>query len=246
MTRHFLSVIAILAALYATAANAATDPDTLYRQGKFEEAQKAYAEADMNNPKDIRYRYNRGCAAYENSDYKSAEAAFSSVLKRTEDKEIRYKALYNLGNTAFKQKKFETASSYYKQAIICNPGNQGAGYNLELSLRELEKQKKNNNNQKNEPEQNSQNKEDKPGQSGESKNDENKKQKNSDKKPPKPNPLQEAPQQKESMTQVENMSALDKKKANELLDSIREDRSNLLRFQSPDNIKEGVRSGKDW
>ncbi|MFH2047216.1 MAG: tetratricopeptide repeat protein [Pseudomonadota bacterium] len=182
MIRYFLSVmIIIIAFLYASTAKAANDPDSLYKQGKFAEAQKAYTEADMNHPKDIRFRYNRGCAAYKNSDYKAAIAAFSSVLKRTTDKETKYKALYNLGNTAFKQKDFESAASYYKQAIISNPGNKDAGYNLELCLRELEKQKQKNKDRNNESRQDSKKKEDKPDQSGENKNNDNKNQKASDK-----------------------------------------------------------------
>lgn len=242
MIRYFLSVMVIIIAfLCASIAKAANDPDTLYRQGKFAEAQKAYTETDMNHPKDIRFRYNRGCAAYQNSDYKAAAAAFSSVLTRTEDKEIRFKALYNLGNTAFKQGNFESAASYYKQAIICNPGNEDAGYNLELSLLELEKQKKNNKDQRNETKQDSQNKEDKPSRSGENKN-----HKGSDKQSSKPNPLQQMPQEKENMSSDKTMSMPDKKRADELIDSIRENRSKFLNFQVSGNVKEGVRSGKDW
>ncbi len=286
MNRYFLSAI-IITLLSANIVKAADDPDTLYRQGNFARAQKAYTEADMNHPKDIRYRYNRGCAAYQNSDYKAADAAFSSVLKRTDDKELRYKALYNLGNTAFKQKDFESAASYYKQAIICNPNSEDAGYNLELSLLELDKQKKKDKDRKNESQQDSQKKEDKPGKSGENKKDDNKNRKASDKqsqdnkenknnkseseKPNQagsdkkkeqntgkndehqgskdlsgePDPLQQMPQQKENMA-PETKSMPDKKKAEALLGSVREDRSKLMDFNSSDNSKEGVRSGKDW
>ncbi|MBU1053559.1 MAG: tetratricopeptide repeat protein [Proteobacteria bacterium] len=287
MIRYFLSVITIIIILYVPAAKAANDPDTLYKQGKFTEAQKAYAEADMNHPKDIRFRYNRGCAAYKNSDYKAATAAFSSVLKRTTDKETKFKVLYNLGNTAFKQKDYKSAASYYKQAIISNPGNEDAAYNMELSLIYLEKQKKNKNDQKREPPKDSQNKEDKQGQSGENKNDKNKNQKASDKKSTdskenknnkdesekhkeaennkvknenpgnnnkqeesknlskdlsrRPDPSQQRPQQKEDMTPEKAGAMLDKKKANDLLDSVRENRS-LKAFGNKGNM----RLGKDW
>jgi Ca-activated chloride channel family protein len=59
----------------------AENPDELYEQGRFAEAAEAYANRDMDNPKDIRYRYNRGCADYQASDFKGAMAAFS---KRSE------------------------------------------------------------------------------------------------------------------------------------------------------------------
>jgi Ca-activated chloride channel family protein len=121
---------------------AAPTADELYREGKFEEAEKRYAEGDMDHPKDIRYRYNRGCAAYQKGDYQSATAAFGSVLRRTEEKETRFRAAYNLGNAAFKQGDFAPAASYYKQALLIRPEAEDARYNLELALREMEKLEK--------------------------------------------------------------------------------------------------------
>lgn len=120
---------------------AGENPDELYNQGRFDEAEKAYGAADMDHPKDTRYRYNRGCAAYQNSDYKGAAAAFSSVLKRAQDNETRFKSAYNLGNTAFKQGDLASATAHYKQAILWKPEDENAKYNLELALRQLQKQK---------------------------------------------------------------------------------------------------------
>ena len=117
------------------------DPDELYRQGRFAEAEKAYARSDMDNPKDIRHRYNRGCAAYQNSDFQGAMAAFKSVSRRAEDDETRYKTAYNLGNAAFKQGDFASAVMQYRQAILLKPGSDDAKVNLELALKELARQK---------------------------------------------------------------------------------------------------------
>ena len=120
---------------------AADTPDELYRQGQFAEAEQAYARHDMDHPKDIRFRYNRGCAAFQNGQYQEAAAAFSSVLKRTENTDVRFKAAFNLGNTAFKQGDYASAATYYKQALFEKPSSGDARYNLELSLRTLEKEK---------------------------------------------------------------------------------------------------------
>jgi Ca-activated chloride channel family protein len=68
-------------------------------------------------------------------------AAFSSVLRRTKDDDMRFRASYNLGNTAFKQGDFESAATYYKQALRYNPKYEDARHNLELALKELEKRK---------------------------------------------------------------------------------------------------------
>jgi Ca-activated chloride channel family protein len=126
----------------STQALATEDPDELYRKGQFAEAEEAYALSDMDHPKDIRYRYNRGCAAYQNGDLESAAAAFSSVLRRAEAEEIRFKAAFNLGNTTYKLGDVESAIKHYTQAIRQMPSSEDARHNLELALRELEKQKK--------------------------------------------------------------------------------------------------------
>jgi len=120
----------------------AEDPDELYAQGRFAEAEKIYARSDMDHPKDLKYRYNRGCADYQSGDYKGAMAAFSSVLKRAEDTKIRFRAAYNLGNAAFKQGDAASAAEYYRQAVRIDPTQEHARHNLEIALRKLEAEKK--------------------------------------------------------------------------------------------------------
>ena len=136
----FLFSFGLIPCFGLTAASASEKPDDLYRQGRFEEAEQAYAQHDMDHPKDIRFRYNRGCAAFQNGQYEEATAAFSSVIRRTEIEDIRFKAAFNLGNTAFKQGDYGSAAGYFKQALVDQPANEDARYNLELSLRALKKE----------------------------------------------------------------------------------------------------------
>ncbi|MBN2041251.1 MAG: tetratricopeptide repeat protein [Spirochaetes bacterium] len=226
----------------------AKNADDLYRDGKFAEAEKEYQKGDMDNPKDIRYRYNRGCAAFQNSDYKTAEAAFSSVLRRAEDKDVLYRAAYNLGNTAFMQNDFSTAADLYRQAIIFNPDGAEAKYNLELALNRLEQQKQNkdNKNGKDNKDQNKQNKEDKG--SGDKKNndkgDRDKDSKDKKNNQQKDNQNGSLPKD-EKQLRAEKMQALDRKKAEALLDNIKEDRAKVLQFQMRDKDKD-TGSGKNW
>ena len=142
----FLAAVAI--SLLATGRPlAAESPDELYRKGRFAEAEKAYARSDMDNPKDLRYRYNRGCAAYRSGDYQSAAAAFASVLRRSKDDDIRFKAAYNLGNANYRQGDFKSAVEHFKQAIGYDPSSEDTRYNLEIALRALQKQKEQQNRQ---------------------------------------------------------------------------------------------------
>ena len=73
---------ALVTVLFAVPVTAGDNADELYRSGRFSEAEKLYAGADMDNPKDIRYRYNRGCAAYQNSDY---EGGRGGVFERAQE-----------------------------------------------------------------------------------------------------------------------------------------------------------------
>ena len=122
-------------------AQAAEDPDQLFRKGRFAEAEKAYADLDIDHPKDVRYRYNRGCAAYQKGDYEAAIAAFSSASVRAGDDAMRFKSTYNLGNAVFQKGDFAAAADLYRNALRLNPASEDARHNLELSLRKLEQQK---------------------------------------------------------------------------------------------------------
>lgn len=286
--RVYISAI-FLGLICFSHALAAEEPDELYNRGRFAEAEKAYADADMNHPKDIRHRYNRGCAAYQNSDYKGASAAFSSVLRRTDDGEARFKAAYNLGNTAYKQGDFGSAIAYYKKAILSNPENADAKYNLELALKELQKAKEQ---KEQESEKGSQKDSDQGGkgeqpgtdekegaskesseegpsdqkqsagkdqrdQQGETESgQESATQKDEGRKAEQdaPKDLSGDLQTLQALSEVENdsdvsdraASSTNRKKAEALLDNIKENRQRFLKFQVPEDKQRGVASGKAW
>ena len=151
------------------------DPDELYRTGRFKEAEKLYGQSDMDNPKDLRFRYNRGCAGYQGADYKGAMAAFSSVYRRSQNKEMQYKAVFNAANTAFKQDDFQAATEYFKQAVRLRPDSGDAKFNLELALREMEKQKEREEQTGDDSSKDQENKEQEPSEEGKKKKEEEKK-----------------------------------------------------------------------
>ena len=223
---------------------AAQNPDELYRKGRFSEAAKAYTQLDMDHPKDIRYRYNRGCAQVMGSDYKGAMAAFSSVLKRTKDDGMRFKASYNMGVTSFKQGDFASASEHFKDSIKYNPESEEAKFNLELSLRELEEYKKGKDNKK---EQHG-NKKPEKGKQGKPDQDSNtvrESPKDLKGKLSLKNKLHPEKDKGQNKTEEQPGVMLDRKKAEALLDNLKEDRSRFFSFQVPQN-KRNVPSGKDW
>jgi len=295
--RAGLSVLAagVLCLSAAARAPAAPSSDELYRQGRFTEAEKAYAQSDMDHPKDLRYRYNRGCAAYQNGDYQAAAAAFASALRRTDDDEIRFKAAYNLGNAAYKQGDFQAAVQNYKQALALDSSSEDARYNLELALRALAKQKDQQQKQsgdqppkdagqqqekseadkkqgdKNSPSEDksaadqpandrqkdsessaakSQTDADKTAQDTRDNPSQANQQAGPAEQPPPAGQLKPRdgaqPQNGDEQAPPTGLSAMDRKKAEALLDNIQEDRSLLIKMQTAGQRRQGVASGKDW
>jgi Ca-activated chloride channel family protein len=283
-----------LCAIPTFPANAAEDPDALYREGRFAEAEEAYARLDMDRPKDIRYRYNRGCAAYQNGDLQGAAAAFSSVMRRTEDPGIRFNAAYNLGNAAFQQGDMESAAALYRQALRLKPGEENAMVNLELALRELERMKQQEQEQpENQSGENQQDGKSCPSgsenasegknknedrETGESEQDPGKKEQKAESQTEKNDPSREQsedsgekgepgsregqepedlagnlaparPMEDQASAGAEGgnaEAAMDKQRAEALLNNMQEDRARFLRFNIPQDKRRGVASGRDW
>jgi Ca-activated chloride channel homolog len=225
----------------------AKNADDLYRDSNFAEAEKAYEQGDLDTPKDLRWRYNRGCAAYQNKDYKEAEAAFTSVLRRAKDKDMLSRAAYNLGNTAFSQNDFASAADFYKQAIIYEPNNSNAKYNLELSLKKIEEAKKS-------PDKNKNNKDKKDNQKGDQKSqkedrdkqDQKRKDKQSQNQKDMSGDLKSANQMgQKPKAEMSPAEMLERKKAEALLDNIKEDRAKIMQLQTREEKKKAG-SGKNW
>ncbi len=122
--------------------HAAQSADDLYAKGEYKEATQAYQRLDMDRPGDLRYRYDRGCAAYMAGSLDEAKAAFSSVVRRSTSDDMRFRALHNLGNTAYKLNDFAAARDSYREALKVRPGDAAARHNLELSLKALKQQQK--------------------------------------------------------------------------------------------------------
>jgi Ca-activated chloride channel family protein len=281
--------LAAVAGLFASVdVRAEENPDELYRQGRFEEAEKIYGRLDMDRPRDLRYRFNRGCAAFQKGDDEAAMAAFASVLRRTKDEEMRFRAAFNLGNIAFRHEEYETAADWYRRAVLLRPGSEDARHNLELALRESERKKEEEKERETPPPGSEEGKEEgedgmpspedaggeeksgapsedpggdpsgekrgeeEPDQGGEGREGEVEQRPSgpSDERQDLAGELSQAGEELPAGERSEDREGavplIDRKKAEALLDNIREDRSRFLRFQVPQDRERGAGSGKDW
>lgn len=172
------------------------DPDVkegndLYAKGHYEEAVKAFDKAyDRLKNKErgedwdkLRHAifFNRGTAY---AKIGNLDKAGEELLKATTstDKKLRQAAYYNLGNVAVGQiskgqigfdealKKAESAIDFYKRALLAEPSDMDAKYNLEVAHKikeQIEKQKKER------EEKNKENQEQDKGENGQAQNDQN-------------------------------------------------------------------------
>lgn len=106
----------------------------LYSRGDYLGAAAAYQMAQVVSS-DMPIPYFNAAGAYAQSGQLArAEAALQKTLELG-DPSLVEKAYYNLGNVYFMMSHFDQAIQAYQQALLLNPNDQDARYNLELALR---------------------------------------------------------------------------------------------------------------
>ena len=102
-----------------------------YQNREFEEAKNYYESLIRERGNNPQAQFGRGSSSFQQGDMETAEQAFEQSLKSS-DLDLRSKALYNLGNTFYKNKKTEEALAYYRKALELDPNDKEAKYNYEF------------------------------------------------------------------------------------------------------------------
>ena len=110
-----------------------------FEQGHFDEALSLYRDAQLERPDSPLLHFNIGDALYKKGDYDAALQEFTSALQG-DDKELKAKTMYNMGNVHAQQEAWTEAVEAYKQALYLNEQDQDTKANLELALQRLEEQ----------------------------------------------------------------------------------------------------------
>jgi Ca-activated chloride channel homolog len=177
----------------------APDPDVdkgnqAYRDGRYDQALGHFRSAEERGV-DPRLHFDKGAALYKLGEkatdeeakaelYKQAEEEFRRAAD-TEDAALKSSAYYNLGNTMYQRQRWEDAIGSYKRALLADPKNDAARHNLEMALRQREKQEK--------QEQQQQGKQGKQGQRGQQKDQQRPGQGQQGQEPDQPPPDQQKP-----------------------------------------------------
>jgi len=116
----------------------------LYRRDKYEDAFKAYQEAQVLEPDNPDIRFNIGSALYKLNKFSEAMPEWQLSLV-SKNKKTKAAGTYNMGNASFKSGQLEPAINFYKLSLGINPNDMPAKQNLEFALKvkeELKKQQK--------------------------------------------------------------------------------------------------------
>ena len=128
--------------------NRATDSgNASMKNGKPEEALAQYDKAVTDLPNDPGAHFNRGNALFALSRFEEASQEF---LRATQSSTpgLKSAAFFNLGNTHFKNNKYDDAIAAYRHALALDPNNASAKWNLELALQKKKEEDKKKEDQK--------------------------------------------------------------------------------------------------
>ncbi len=155
MTRR-AGLVALLVLVGGWDALRAPDPDVnkgnqSFQKGAYDEALGHYRSAESRGV-DPRLHFDMGAALYKLGEKATDQEEKAKLLAQaeeqfrraadTDDAALKSSAYYNLGNAMYQRQQWEDAISAYKRALRASPKNESARHNLEMALRQREKQDK--------------------------------------------------------------------------------------------------------
>jgi Ca-activated chloride channel family protein len=112
------------------------DPFDAYSAGAWGQALEGFTNQQVERPEDPEVAFNLGSVHYQMNNYEEADKAFS-VAALSSLPELRGEALYNLGNSAYRQGKLQEAVELYQSALEATPDDEDAKFNLEFVRDEI-------------------------------------------------------------------------------------------------------------
>ena len=135
----FLLVISCGAAQASTLYSSVRKGVDLFEQQQYEEALTTLLDAQVVNPESAVLKFDIASCQYKLQKYEEAATGYLDVVATAQDAQLEAKALYNLGNTMYRQGKLEDAVEYYKKTLELDPEDEDARKNLEFVREEIKR-----------------------------------------------------------------------------------------------------------
>lgn len=143
----YFVLVALLALAGLTITACGSSAEKLNQEGNeafakqaYEEALAAYETAQIEAPELAEPYYNAANSLYRQEKYTEALEQMQRALPYAQEEELAQNSHFNMGNTAYSTQEWESAIESYKQALLLNPDDPDAKYNLELALQQQEQQ----------------------------------------------------------------------------------------------------------
>jgi Ca-activated chloride channel homolog len=111
----------------------------LFEQGRYQDAERAYLEAQAILPAQPELSYNLGNTLIKQKKYDQALPSLRQSIAKG-DKGVQINSWYNTGNAHFDAGNYGDAAQAYIQALRLNPADRDAKHNLELALKRMQDQ----------------------------------------------------------------------------------------------------------
>ncbi|MCX8009535.1 MAG: tetratricopeptide repeat protein, partial [Ignavibacteria bacterium] len=114
----------------------------LYKQKKYSDSEVNFRKAleKESNPITV---FNLGDAYFKQKKYEDAIKSYQDVISKTDDRNLKAKSYYNIGNSNLLSNKLTESIEAYKNSLKINPKDEDAKYNLSYAMRLLQMQKQN-------------------------------------------------------------------------------------------------------
>lgn len=241
-----VALAAVSLPIGGTAHRKTEEGNSRYEEKAYEDALRAYTEAQVAAPESPVLHYDVGNVLYRKENWAGAADAYSRALLSAPPS-LAPLASYNLGNALFKQERYDDAAQAYQRTLEAVPGDADAKRNLELALRALEAKKKQQQGSKQQREQQNQQQKQNEGQQPSPSGGSDKKQ---ERQPPNPKPddRQGGQEGDKNHRQSQGAGKMSPEDAKKLLDSLDDQEKANLRHLAERKAKQEQESGpeEDW
>lgn len=207
--------------------------DKLFEGGDHYHAMQSYKQLLDENPNDPELNYNAGNSLYRMQMYDQAKLYYEKALSNTSDPKLKNNIQYNIANCEFKSKKLKESVEGYKQVLRKDPDDADARKNLELALKQMQKQ--------NPPPQKNEDK-------NQSKKDEQQDDQDKDKKEEQKQEQEEQNNQDPNNQKKQNKpkQGMDKKEAEKVLDALKNQEKDYQKKKIKEKVTKEQKTEKDW
>ena len=136
----FMTGAFIMAACSPSAEKLINQGNEAFAKEEYLVALHEYQSAQVESPELAEPYYNAANALYREGAYTEALEQMQLALQNLDNETLAENSIYNLGNTFYKTQELDQAIESYINALLLDPDDQDAKYNLELALQQQQQQ----------------------------------------------------------------------------------------------------------